>query len=139
MSDRKSDEEAAGTHIPIARERVVLGKRKVEKVAAHLDIRTHAEDVTVSEPLQTEHVDVERVAIDRITDVPPEVRTEGAVTIVPVVEEVLVRQFRIVEEIRLTRRSETVEHTETVTLRRQEVVDASQSDRPIASTDDDRA
>uniref|UniRef100_UPI002625B84A hypothetical protein n=1 Tax=uncultured Jannaschia sp. TaxID=293347 RepID=UPI002625B84A len=48
-------------------------------------------------------------------------REEGDVTIIPIVEEVMVRRYRIVEELHLRRRSETVEVEETVTLRRQDV------------------
>ena len=109
-------------HILLGEERAVVGKVEVERVAARIGLRTHIEEVPVSELLRTESVKIERVAVDRIVAEPPATRVEDGVTIIPVVEEVLVRQFRIVEEIRLVRITDTSEHNETVALRRQEVV-----------------
>nr|WP_111301651.1 YsnF/AvaK domain-containing protein [Paracoccus saliphilus] len=112
----------AELRLPLAEERVVVSKRDVEKLAAHIALRTESEDVTVTEPLRTERVEVERVPVDRLVAKVPETRVEGDVTIIPVVEEVLVVQYRIFEELRITRHVETAEHTATVTLRRQEAI-----------------
>ncbi|MGZ3218217.1 YsnF/AvaK domain-containing protein [Paracoccus sp. T5] len=106
--------------LPLAEERVVIDKREVEKLAAHISLRTRSEDVTVTEPLRTERVEVRRVPVDRLVANAPETRVEGDMTIIPVVEEVLVVQYRIVEEVQIIRHVESVEHAETVTLRRQE-------------------
>ena len=117
--------------VQVGRERVVVGKVDVERVAARVSLRTETADVPVSEELRTESVEVERVPVDRIVAEPPAARVEDGVTIVPVVEEVLVRQFRIVEEVRLVPRVETTVHEETVTLRRQEaVVEEAPGDAP---------
>ena len=94
--------------------------------------------MAVSEALRSERVEVERVPVDRIVADPPEPRVEDGVTIIPVVEEILVRQFRIVEEVRIVSHADTVDHSETVTLRRQEAVvdkspgDASSTGGPVA-------
>lgn len=109
-------------HVPVARERLVVRKTEVEQVAARVTLRTRSMDVPVSETLRRERVEVERVPVDRIVAEPPVARVEDGVTIIPVVEEVLVRQFRIVEEVRIVPHAETIEHAETVTLRRQEAV-----------------
>jgi hypothetical protein len=63
---------------------------------------------TVNESLLEEAVNVERVPVNRFIDEPAETRQEGDVTIVPVMEEVLVVQRRLMlkEEIRITRRRE---------------------------------
>ena len=115
------------------RERVVVDKVDVERVDARVTLRTETADVPISEELRTESVEVERVPVDRIVAEPPAARVEDGITIVPVVEEVLVRQFRIVEEVRLVPRVETTVHEETVTLRRQEaVVEAASDDVPPA-------
>lgn len=52
-----------------------------------------------------DRIEVERVAVDRETDTPPETRQEGSTLIVPVVEEVLVvtKRYRIIEEVRVTK------------------------------------
>jgi stress response protein YsnF len=74
--------------------------------------------------LQGETIDVTRVPVDREIDKAPEIRTEGDVTIVPVVEEVLVVEKRLVlkEELHI-RRQQTTETVEVpVTLRKQRAV-----------------
>lgn len=62
--------------------------------------------VTIDEPLFYEEADVERVPVNRIVDGPVETRQEGDVTIVPVVEEVVTVQRRLLlkEEVRIRRR-----------------------------------
>ena len=111
----------ATTTVPIAQERLKVSKQKTERLAATIRFRTREEEVLVRETLRREQVDVERLPVDRIVDEPPATREEGDVTIIPIVEEVMVRRFRIVEELHVRRRSEAVEVEETVTLRRQDV------------------
>lgn len=108
--------------VPIVEEQVVVGKTEVERVSARIALRTRVEDVPVSESLRTERADIERVSIGSIVAEAPVMRVEDGVTIIPVVEEILVRQFRIIEEIRVTSHIETVEHDEVIALRRQEAV-----------------
>ena len=68
-------------------------------------------------------VDVTRVPIDRVVDQVPQVRSEGATTIVPVFEEriVLVKHLVLVEELHITRRVEHEVKRTPVSLRRQHV------------------
>ena len=56
-----------------------------------------------------ETVEVTRVPIDKVVETAPEIRTDGDVTIVPVLEEVLVVEKRLVlkEELHIRRRVET--------------------------------
>lgn len=70
-----------------------------------------------------EAVTVERVAVDREVDAVEPPREEGDVTVIPVYEEVLVVQKKLVlrEEVRLTRRREPVPGPDRVELRRQRV------------------
>ena len=121
--------------VPVGRERVVIEKIETERVAGRIRLRTQAEETSVSEILHVESVRIERVPMDRILSEAPVQRVEGDVTIVPVVEEVLVKQFRLVEEIRIIRHQETDEFAETITLRQQEaivegVLHGSQGDEP---------
>ena len=106
--------------VPLAEERLVVGKQEVERVAATIRLRTREEEVAFTETLAREHVDIERVPVDRIVDALPATREEGDVTVIPVVEEVLVKRFRVIEEVRIRRRAETVEVSDTVTLRQQQ-------------------
>ena len=75
-------------------------------------------------PVQTETLEVERVAIGRWIEAPAGIRQEGDTTVYPVVEEVLVveKRLRLVEEVRVTRRWDTRQVRETVSLRREEIL-----------------
>ena len=117
--------------ISIVEEKAVVEKRDVERIGARIQLRTHEEEVPISETLRRERVEVERVAVDEVFDEPPTPREEEGALIVPVVEEVLVKRYRVVEELRVTSRAETVEAGETVTLRRQEAI---VDDEPAAPT-----
>ena len=108
--------------IRVGAERAVIDKREVEHVGAHVRLRTHEDEIPFAEALRQERVEIERIPVGRVVDEAPKVRIEVGVTIVPVVEEVLVRMFRVVEEVRLSVVAETVEHRETVTLRQQEAI-----------------
>ncbi len=130
---KHSDAGQPTIRIPIGRERLVVRKTEVEQVAARVSLRTTSMDVPVSETLRSERVEVERVPVGRIVAEPPVARVEDGVTIIPVVEEVLVRQFRIVEEVRIISHAETIEHAETVTLRRQEAVIEGPADKTATS------
>lgn len=77
----------------------------------------------VREALTLEAVCVERVPIGRVVDALPEVRQEGDVTVVPVIEERLVtrKELVLVEEIRLTRQREVVNVETDIPVRRERV------------------
>jgi uncharacterized protein (TIGR02271 family) len=83
------------------------------------------EEQLLREVLSNENVDVERISIDRVVDVAPPVRTEGDITIIPVLEERLVieKQLVLLEEVRIRRHSfvETVEVPVTVRKQRASV------------------
>lgn len=104
-------------------EHVTVGARTRE--TGRVVARTVTE--TVDEPVDgagwRETVDVERVPVGREVDAAEPPREEGGVTIIPVYEEVLVVQKRLVlrEELRLTTRREPIDGPTHVTLRRQRV------------------
>ena len=99
-------------------------------------MRTLVDVVTepVQASLQEETVEVTRVPIDREISEAPQVRTENGVTIVPVVEEVLVVEKRLVlkEELHIRRhtRTETVEIPVEIRRQRAEVERVSGDDIP---------
>ena len=110
--------------IPLVEETATVGKRNV--VTGRIRVRTVTD--TVEELAraddQRETVEVTRVPIDRMIETAPEVRTEGDVTILPVVEEVLVVEKRLVlkEELHIRRRVETENVEVPVSLRKQRAV-----------------
>ncbi len=115
----KADETAI---MSLAAEEVVVSKR-VRRTLVRASRTTSFRDQAVEADLNHEQVVIERVAIGRIVDAVPPVRQEGAITIIPVVEEevVVVRRLVLKEEVHLRRVRTTVPFTETVSLRRQTV------------------
>lgn len=112
--------------IPVIEERLEV-TREVVDTGRTLRLRKQVEEVRSEGrvPVQAEVVDVQRVPIGRVVDVPPAVRHEGNVIVVPVLEERLVtrKELVLVEEIRLTRRRETTEaEIEPLLLRKERVV-----------------
>lgn len=109
--------------IPIVEEQAHVTRRRAETERVSVRTSPVVEDVLIREMLSHEHVEVTRVAVDREVDAAPAIRTEGDVTIVPVLEERLVVEKRlfVVEELHLRRttRSEQVELP--TTLRRMHV------------------
>jgi len=121
MPDPSADQESQV--IPVIEEHLEISRRTVETGGA-VRVRKQVDEVPVeiAEQMALNRVEVERVPVGRIIAEPVGVRQEGNVTIVPVVEERLVRAWVLVEEIRLTRREETVEAREAFTLKRDRVV-----------------
>lgn len=113
-------------HVPILEEQVRLDKREVVSGRVKVKITNATEQRHLQADLQSEAVTVDRVLIDRELapgEAPPVPREEedGQVLIVPVLEEVLVVEKRLVlrEEIRLRRTSATQHVEQAVTVRRQ--------------------
>jgi uncharacterized protein (TIGR02271 family) len=100
----------------VRRERTVTGKVRLRKII-------HYEEQTIDQPILTERVSVERVAIDQWIDTAPPIRSEGETLIVPVVEEVLVveKRLRLREEVRVTWHHEEDHQPQNVVVRREEV------------------
>jgi len=92
--------------VPVVEEDVAVGtaEREVERV--RVEKRVTTEEVRFDAPYAEEELLVERVQVGREVDERPEVRVEGATTIIPVVEETVLVQKRLVlkEEVRVTTR-----------------------------------
>lgn len=110
-----------GEVIPLIDEELHVGKRS--HVTGKIRVRSVVDEVQelARATLNEEHVEVTRVPIGRDVEVRPEIRTEGDVTIVPVLEEILVVETRLVlkEELHV-RRVVTQDEVEVpITLRKQ--------------------
>src|SRR5215208_351480 len=105
--------EQAGEMIPLLKEELGVDKRSV--VTGKVRVRSVVDTIEelVHAALTDERVEVTRVPMDREVEAAPSVRTEGDVTIVPIMEEVLVVEKRLVlkEELHI-RRSVTLENVE---------------------------
>ena len=110
--------------IPVLAERLLVSKRVVEKTLVRVATSTREREHLVDEELAQERVEVEHVPINRMVDAVPPVREEGDTTILPVVEEVVVVERRLVlkEEIHIRRLRTTERYQETVVLREQDAV-----------------
>jgi uncharacterized protein (TIGR02271 family) len=108
--------------IPVIQEQVAIGKRTVETGRVRVSKTVREEEQVIDPPLLRTDVLVEHVPINRPVDSLPSVRQDGQTTIVPVVEEVLVVEKRLVlrEELHITRRTSEYHDPQRVVLRREE-------------------
>ena len=122
MTDR-TEREADERVVPVVEERVEVGTRVVEGRTVSVTTRPVVEEHSISEPIIRERVTVERVSIGEVTETIPEIREDGDLTVIPVVEERLVvtKQLVLTEEIHLRRTREETTEERTVELRRTEV------------------
>lgn len=109
--------------VPIIVEEIDVQKRQVETGRVRVSKIVTERQESVDEPLIAEQVTVERRPINQLLSEPVGVRYEGDTMIVPVLEEVLVVEKRLVlkEEILITRQRTERHETQTVTLRSEDV------------------
>ena len=109
--------------VPVVREEIAVTKQQREsgKIVVHVTPTVRREVVDV--PTAEEHVEVARVPINRQVEAAEPVRQEGDVTIVPVYEEVLVveRRLMLKEEVRISRRRTVRHEKQEVELRSEQV------------------
>jgi len=109
--------------VPLVAEEVKISRKTVETGGVRVHKTVREEVKTIDEPIIREHLELERVEINQFVETAPAVRYEGDVMIVPVLEEVIVTQKRLLlrEEIRLVKRREEISNVQEITLRREEV------------------
>jgi stress response protein YsnF len=125
MTDPTSPKETTREEVlPLAEETLRVDVRENVTGRVRISTTTDVIEELARADLHRETVDVTRVPIDRPVEAPPQIRTEGDVVIVPVVEEVLVVEKRLVlrEELHIRRRSETQSVEVPVELRRQRAI-----------------
>lgn len=110
--------------VPLHVEELAVARRKVETAIVRIATQTSSRQHWVDEQLTQHRVEIEHVPIGQIVDAVPPVREEGGVTIMPVVEEVLIVERRLMlrEEVHIRRVCITEQHTQTVQLREQTAV-----------------
>ena len=109
--------------IPVIAESLDVGRRELNG-AVRVHKRVVENLVNVDETVREEQVSVERVPIGRPVDGPVGIRHEGDVMIVPIVEERLVAERRLVlvEELHIRRQVRTHREPQQVRLRQEQVV-----------------
>ena len=119
MTDHRAEEV-----LPLLEEELRVDKRSVTTGKVRVRSVVDTVEEVARAALEGERVEVTRVPVDKEVDVAPPMRTEGDLTIIPVLEEVLVVEKRLVlkEELHI-RRHATRENVEVpVTLRKQRAV-----------------
>ena len=127
ITNKVNTESSTVDVVPLVEEQAHVSKR--ESVTGRVRVRTYTDVVedVVQEALESVRAEVERCALDIVLDVGaavPQTRTEGEYTIIPLVEEVVFVEKRLVlkEEIRV-RRLSSIEAAEVhVPLRKQRAV-----------------
>lgn len=123
MADEKKNEDEAFV-LPLAEETFRVERRSVEAARLRIDTVVEERALLVEEMLASEDVVVERVPLGAIVKTAPPPRQEGDTLIVPLVEEEIFIQRRLVvrEEVRVTKKKTEKPFTESVSLRREDAV-----------------
>jgi uncharacterized protein (TIGR02271 family) len=121
---RLAEETKESGTLRLAAEELSVTKATTETGRVRVSTHTHEREALVDENLAKETVEIERIPVGVRIEAVPEVRHEGDTTIIPVVEEVLFLERRLMlkEEIHIRRVRTTERFQEKVILRHQEAV-----------------
>jgi len=116
--------DARGLVIPVVEETLELAKERVETGKVRITKSVESREVVVDDPLNRERLSVEHVPINQVvTGDVPQVREEGDVTVIPILEERVVthKELVLVEEVRIRRDRSQYHDPQSVTLRKEVV------------------
>jgi len=101
------EQQTKDLRIPLHVEEISVSRREIKKANVEVALVTGAREQLIDEELTHVRVEIERVPIDRTIEAVPPIRQEGDITIIPVVEEVVVVERRLVlkEEVRVPQKS----------------------------------
>ena len=121
--DGAANSRAADAVVPVVEEHLRVGRREVEAGRVRFTKRVLEDEVVVDDAVVREEVEVVRVAVGRQVEAPPPAREEGDTLIIPVLEEVLVVEKRLVlvEELHVRKRRVEERRPQSFTLRKEEV------------------
>jgi uncharacterized protein (TIGR02271 family) len=123
---RDADSVASGSPLvlPVIEEALEVHTSPVETGRVRIRKVVHEREEIVDPPLLRDEVVVERVPINRVVEGPISVRSEEGTLIIPLLEEVLVVEKRLLlkEELRIIKRRVETHTPQRVTLRREEAV-----------------
>jgi uncharacterized protein (TIGR02271 family) len=131
--------------IPLHVEDVSISKRRIVTGRMRISTVTREHEQQMEEPLTREVVEIERRPVGKRVESMPSIRQEGDTIIIPVIEEQLVIERRLIlqEEVRVTRVRKIEKHRERVITRRQDVkverLPAHESQEPRESQEADSA
>jgi len=110
--------------LPVVEEILEVRQRRVETGRVRITKLVHEREEEVKAPRVREEVTIERVPLNRLVDAPVSMRQEGDTFIIPVLEEVVVTEKRLMvkEELRITKRRIEEHASQKVLLRREEIM-----------------
>ena len=128
--DQKSDKTVQTTQdkdqvvVPLHAEEVSVAKRRVITGRVKVATVTKESEQLVEELLEHQHVEIKRTPVGKPVDKAPAVREEGDTLIIPILEEIVVVERRLLlkEEVRVRRTREKQPYRERVVVRKQEAV-----------------
>ncbi|RKQ41619.1 DUF2382 domain-containing protein [Enterobacter sp. R1(2018)] len=124
-NDSEKDMSQPPKTVSLAEERVELGTRKVVDRRIRITRTTRADEKLIETELTHEDALIKRVAKNEAVKPGniPQVRQEGEVTIIPVIEEriEIIKHYFLTEEIHVIKKRRKETHQENITLRSQEI------------------
>ena len=122
-ADRAADKTGEPV-LPLLAEEIAVSKQVVETGRVQVTRVTREREQLIDELLAHQTVEIERTPMARHVEAMPAIREEGDTVVIPIVEEVLVIERRLLlkEEIRVRRERTTERHQESVILRHHEAV-----------------
>ena len=114
----------ASVIIPVIEEQVIIDKKIIDKAKIIVSKSVSENEESVTVPVEHDEVRVERIPINKyIQEMPQALRYEGDTMVIPVLQEVVVTEKRLllVEEVRITKMKVQTEETKHVTLRKEDV------------------
>ena len=125
MTDKYDDGKKRHT-VTLAEERVELGTKKVVDRRVRITRATRVDEKNITAELTQENADIKRIAKNEVLEAQniPQIRQEGDVTIIPIIEErvEIIKHYVLTEEIHIIKKRSTERHQEIITLRSQEII-----------------
>jgi uncharacterized protein (TIGR02271 family) len=124
MASQRGTRQRDEVVVPVIEEELKVGKREISSGKVRIHTVVDAVEDVAKATLEEEHVEVTRIPIGKEVESLPSTRNEGDVLVIPVVEEILVVEKRLIlkEEIRISRHK-TQENVEVpITLRKERAV-----------------
>lgn len=125
MTDKYDDGKKRHT-VTLAEERVELGTKKVVDRRVRITRATRVDEKNITAELTQENADIKRFAKNEVLEAQniPQIRQEGDVTIIPIIEErvEIIKHYVLIEEIHIIKKRSTERHQEIITLRSQEII-----------------
>lgn len=116
LRESNDSQNSSESTIPVIEEEVEVGKRRVEKGGVRIAKTVEEREEVIDEPIDKEEADIQRVPVNRFVDAPVAVRREGDTLIIPLLEEVVVTEKRLLlrEELHITKRHHEERFRQTV-------------------------